>query len=172
LYEAGGQSWPDVNKISSFRNGLNSALRSRLAQQLILPRIYSEFLRICQQLSSKTAAPPYATAPKLASDPMDVSELTIGALTPGTTALTPVINMPPGVTTQIGAISSDLIVRPNYRQTGQCFRCGSSSHRVKDCLKSSSSTGKRVTIAAINDDSSIYDSDDSDGVGIERQAIN
>jgi hypothetical protein len=34
LYEAGGQAWPDVNKISNFRNGLNSALRSRLAQQL------------------------------------------------------------------------------------------------------------------------------------------
>ena len=32
LYEAGGQSWPDINNISSFRNGLNSALRSRLAQ--------------------------------------------------------------------------------------------------------------------------------------------
>jgi hypothetical protein len=31
LYEAGGQAWPDVNKISNFRNGLNSALRSRLA---------------------------------------------------------------------------------------------------------------------------------------------
>jgi hypothetical protein len=32
LYEAGGQSWPDVNKISSFRNGLNLSLCSRLAQ--------------------------------------------------------------------------------------------------------------------------------------------
>ncbi|PMD19346.1 hypothetical protein NA56DRAFT_575603, partial [Hyaloscypha hepaticicola] len=31
LYEAGGQSWPDINKISSFRNSLNSALRNRLA---------------------------------------------------------------------------------------------------------------------------------------------
>jgi hypothetical protein len=32
LYEANGQSWPDINKISSFCNGLNSAIRSRLAQ--------------------------------------------------------------------------------------------------------------------------------------------
>jgi hypothetical protein len=31
LYEANSQSWPDINKISSFRNGLNSAIRSRLA---------------------------------------------------------------------------------------------------------------------------------------------
>ncbi|PMD54354.1 uncharacterized protein K444DRAFT_699090 [Hyaloscypha bicolor E] len=45
LYEANGQSWPDINKISSFRNGLNSAIRSRLAQQLVLPRIYTDFLR-------------------------------------------------------------------------------------------------------------------------------
>jgi hypothetical protein len=32
LYEARGQDWPDVNKISMFRNGLNSMLRNRLAQ--------------------------------------------------------------------------------------------------------------------------------------------
>jgi len=87
LYEVDGQSWPDVNKISSFRNGLNSALRSRLAQQLVLPRVYAEFLRTCQQLSSKTAAPPYATAPKLASDLMDVSELTISIVTPAFTSI-------------------------------------------------------------------------------------
>jgi hypothetical protein len=116
-----------------------------------LLRIYAEFLRTCQLLSSKTAAPPYATAPKLASDLIDVSELTIGALTPA-------------VTTSIGAISLNLIICLNYRQTGQCFRCGSSSHRVKDYIVSSSS-GKRVTIAAINDDDSgsYSDSDDSRG---------
>jgi hypothetical protein len=146
LYEAGGQSWPDVNKISSFRNGLNSAIRSRLAQQLTLPRVYSEFLRTAQQLSSKTAAPPYATTPKIANDPMDVSELTIGAVTP--------------MTTLIGATSSNLIVRPNYRQSGQCFRCGSYEHQVKNCSL------PRVTIAAVDDndnDSRTYsDLDDSD----------
>ncbi|PMD15798.1 hypothetical protein NA56DRAFT_673598 [Hyaloscypha hepaticicola] len=54
LYEAGGQSWPDINKISSFRNSLNSTLRSRLAQQLNLPRTYIEFLRTAQQLSQVT----------------------------------------------------------------------------------------------------------------------
>ena len=91
LYEAGGQSWPDVNKISSFRNRLNSAIRSRLAQQLTLPRVYADFLRTVQQLASKTAAPPYQTAPKLANDPMDVSELTISALTPSL-APTPAIS--------------------------------------------------------------------------------
>jgi len=31
LYEARGQDWPDVNKISMFRNSLNSMLRNRLA---------------------------------------------------------------------------------------------------------------------------------------------
>jgi hypothetical protein len=48
LYEARGQDWPDVNKISTFRNGLNSTLRNRLAQQLNLPRKYSDFVRIVQ----------------------------------------------------------------------------------------------------------------------------
>jgi len=89
LYEAGGQSWNDVNKISSFRNGLNASIRSRLAQQLTLPRVYADFLRTVQQLASKAAAPPYATAPKFASDPMDVSELTINAITPAVTTSRP-----------------------------------------------------------------------------------
>jgi hypothetical protein len=154
LYEAGGQSWPDVNKISSFRNGLNSAIRSRLAQQLVLPRAYPEFLRTVQQLSSKTAAPPYETTPKITHDPMDIGELTISALTPA-----------------IGAVSPSS--RLDYRQTGQCFRCGSSSHRVKNCpINSSFSSGRKVTVAAVNDDDSgTYDSNDSDGVAIKRPEI-
>lgn len=46
LYEARGQAWPDVNKVSTFRKGLNSTIRSRLAQQLNLPRTYPQFLRV------------------------------------------------------------------------------------------------------------------------------
>ena len=77
LYEAGGGTWTDVNKIVSFRNGLNDAIRSRLQNQLNLPTTYPEYLRTVQQLASKTAAPPYAQAPKIAHphDPMDLNEL-------------------------------------------------------------------------------------------------
>jgi len=39
LYEAKGQNWPDVNKISTFRSGLNSIIRARLSQQLNHPPI-------------------------------------------------------------------------------------------------------------------------------------
>jgi hypothetical protein len=80
--------------------------------------------------------------------------------------------MPLGVTTQIGAISSDLIVRLNYQQTSQCFRCGSSSHRVKDYTISLSSS-KRVTIAAINNNNSgsYNNSNNSDSVAIERPGL-
>ena len=53
LYEARGQDWPDVNKISTFRNGLQPSLRNRLSQQLNLPRKYSEFIRIVQQLAGR-----------------------------------------------------------------------------------------------------------------------
>jgi hypothetical protein len=52
LYEANGQDWPDVAKISAFRKGLNTTLRNRLNQQLNLPRIYPDFLRVVQQLAS------------------------------------------------------------------------------------------------------------------------
>lgn len=51
LYEAKGQDWPDVTKISAFRKGLNNSLRSRLSQQLNLPRTYPEFIKIVQQLA-------------------------------------------------------------------------------------------------------------------------
>ncbi|KAJ5121186.1 uncharacterized protein N7515_009147 [Penicillium bovifimosum] len=51
LYEAQGQEWPDVTKISAFRKGLQSSIRNRLSQQLNLPRTYAEFLRVVQQLA-------------------------------------------------------------------------------------------------------------------------
>lgn len=54
LYEANGQSWPDTNKISIFRNSLNSHLRNRLSNQLSLPRTYPEFVRITQQLATRS----------------------------------------------------------------------------------------------------------------------
>jgi len=56
LYEAHGQNWPDVNKISIFRNGLNSTIRNRLAQQLTLPSTYSGFVRIIQQLAGRSSS--------------------------------------------------------------------------------------------------------------------
>ncbi len=46
LYKARGQDWPDINKISTFCNGLNSTLCNWLAQQLNLPRKYSDFVQI------------------------------------------------------------------------------------------------------------------------------
>ena len=54
LYEACSQDWPDINKIFMFRNGLNSTIRGRLNQQLNLPARYPEFVRIVQQLSSRS----------------------------------------------------------------------------------------------------------------------
>jgi hypothetical protein len=164
LYEAGGQSWPDVNKISSFRNGLNSSLRSRLAQQLVLPRIYSEFLRICQQLASKTAAPPYEHAPKIAhhsSDPMDVSELTIGSITSS-------FSSTPSV-----ALSTSKETRQLYRQTGRCIRCGSQEHHIKDCnLAPAKATPGKALIAAVNDDDSGTYSESDDRSVESRSDLN
>ena len=121
LYEAGGQAWPDANKISNFRNGLNSALRSRLAQQLTLPRVYDEFLRTAQQLSSKTAAPPYVQAPKIAHDPMDVSELIIGAFT--TFPYSPLPD--PLILPKMPARSTTLELRDDYEDSGSDFDNGS-----------------------------------------------
>ncbi|KAJ5145489.1 uncharacterized protein N7515_000053 [Penicillium bovifimosum] len=56
LYEARGQHWPDVTKISAFRKGLQATMRNRLTQQLNLPRTYPEFLKIARELLSLSLA--------------------------------------------------------------------------------------------------------------------
>jgi hypothetical protein len=81
LYEARGQNWPDVNKISTFRNGLSSTIRGRLSQQLNLPRSYSDFIRVVQQLAGKSSSFPQASTSgngsgNINSEPMDLNAVT------------------------------------------------------------------------------------------------
>jgi hypothetical protein len=86
LYEARGQDWPDINKISAFRNGLNSTLRNRLAQQLNLLNKYSDFVRIVQQLASRSSSSMPTPQPHVSStshgnghhhnEPMDLNAIT------------------------------------------------------------------------------------------------
>lgn len=82
LYEARGQNWPDVNKISTFRNGLSSTIRGRLSQQLNLPRSYPDFIRVVQQLAGRSLSSfPQASTPgngsgNYHSEPMDLNAIT------------------------------------------------------------------------------------------------
>jgi hypothetical protein len=106
LYEARGQNWPDVNKISTFRNGLNSIIRTRLSQQLNLPPTYPEFVRVVQQLAGKSLPQPQTNPTSgngsgYRGEPMD---------------------------TGIGAINS-ISISP------RCVRCHSYNHSVLDCPK-------------------------------------
>jgi hypothetical protein len=58
----------------------------------------------------------------------------------------------------------------DYRISGQCFRCGSHGHQVKNCLwppASTSGSGKRVIITAVNDDYSSIESNDDSGEDYE-----
>lgn len=97
LYEANRQNWPDINKISIFRNGLSSIIRNRLAQQLNLPRDYTNFIRIVQQLAGRGSGPVLALSPtpgigtgtsnaqqpfrqQRASDPIDVNNIELNTL--------------------------------------------------------------------------------------------
>jgi hypothetical protein len=162
LYEARGQEWPDVNKISTFRNGLSSTLRSRLAQQLNLPRTYAAFIRVAQQLAghsslSITPAQPLARSSNgngnHHGEPMDLNVVDIDSIR----------SIP-----RARSISPER--RQQYRAEGRCVRCGSQDHWVKDCLLRPFSPGPRkqlgpgparpgrVTIAALDDDA--YDNDD------------
>jgi hypothetical protein len=159
LYEARGQDWPDVNKISAFRNGLASSIRSRLAQQLSLPRDYSKFVRVVQQLSGHSVALPSSSAnhqPRPSytpassrpmhivqrGEPMDLSEISAIDL----------YDMSPQHKATNTARSTTPPQRQQLRREGKCVRCGGSSHWVSDCPAKSYSTGQKITIAAINDD--------------------
>ncbi|KAH6695981.1 hypothetical protein BKA61DRAFT_623661 [Leptodontidium sp. MPI-SDFR-AT-0119] len=165
LYEAKGHNWDDDRKISAFRFSLSSTIKNRLAQQLELPSSYPQFLRAVQKLSSRsgTLGPLNSThnpssRPHTASnappatgrygDPMDISNIGINS-----------INVPSHF------LSSELI-RQSYKDIGAYLRCGSFDHWLKDChesarpsanSRSAGTSGKKVTIATLDDD---YDSDD------------
>jgi hypothetical protein len=150
LYEARGQEWNDVNKISALRQGLSSTIRQRLAQQLNLPRTYTGFLQTVQLLAGRSSSTPHghthehiapairqSYTPKPDTDRMDLNTIDIGAITIGQQAR-----------------SSSPAERQRLRQEGKCVRCGSQDHWVKDCpIQPFSSSGKKMTIAALDDSS-------------------
>jgi hypothetical protein len=164
LYEARGQSWPDVNKISAFRNGLNSTIRGRLAQQLNLPRTYAEFTRVVQQLAGRSFASSSGPSSHLPSarngEPMDISTVDINTLSFAPKAI---IRRPRPASPIARSISPQC--REQYRIQGRCVRCGSGMHWVNDCplLPYSPNSRRKVTINALDDDvQSRYETDVSD----------
>jgi hypothetical protein len=164
LYEARGHKWSDDRKITAFRYGLSGTIKNRLAAQLELLTKYSRFLRVVQQLSSRSAfAPAVPTAPSVPSasapftrfarpsnarsDPMDLSTVDIGAID-----VSPPARVRPTSPT-----------RQTYRESGVCMRCGSYDHWLEECprparpssaSRSAGSSGKRVLVRAPD-----YDSD-------------
>jgi hypothetical protein len=129
LYEAKGHKWSDDRKIATFRYGLSSTIKNRLATQLELPNKYSRFLRVVQQLSSRSAVTPsllsntntlhHARPSNTRADPMDLSTLEIGAI--GT------INTPSSPSSS-RARSTSPAERQRRRSLGRCVRCGSQGH--------------------------------------------
>ena len=82
---------------------------------------------------------------------MDVSELTIGALTFDSPATS--------------ARSTSKELRQLYRQISRCVRCRSQEHYIKNCnlaptntVPSTSGSGEQVTITAVNEDNSSIES--------------
>jgi hypothetical protein len=162
LYEARGQDWPDVNKISTFRNGLSATIRNRLSQQLSLPRTYTEFVRIVQQLAGSSSSfqgngsshgrqnAPYSQSntQKPTEDAMDIGYINgIEVIQPSTSS-------------RARSVSPNQ--RNQLRKQGRCVRCGSADHWVAKCPLQPHKPGK-VTISAINDDYNGSDSSSEDG---------
>jgi hypothetical protein len=132
LYEARGQDWPDINKISTFQNGLNSTICSQLSQQLNLLRKYSDFVWVVQQLAGRSTAPSsslfYALQDKgsgynhnhnhyYSSKAMDIGNIEIaiiGGIQP--------------TSSPSRAQSISPTQHKQYRKEGRCIQCGSQDH--------------------------------------------
>ncbi len=147
LYEAKGQDWPDVNKISTFRNGLAPTIRNRLAQQLNLPGKYPDFIKVVQQLAGRSQAHGpngSGNSSNTHGEPMDTSvgAITIDAINVGAPISTP----------SRCARSISPQRREQYRTEGRCVRCGSHEHWVKSCPLQPYSSGKgKVATTADSD---------------------
>ena len=165
LYEASGQNWPDVNKISTFRNGLNSTIRSRLSQQLSLPRKYSDFVKVVQQLagrSSSSLVQSHSTSNNQHRElvPMDINALTIKTV-PINSIDTPSSQSSQSSSTRLCARSISPARREQYRLEGRCVRCGSHDHWVGSCplLPHKKQTAKRIPASDQGSDESDFDID-------------
>ena len=176
LYEARGHDWPDVNKISTFKNSLHPSIRSRLSQQLNLPRTYADFIKIVQQLASRSSgsipsAEQKTSQPYHKSDAIDLNQVEINTIqvrstTPPCARLTSRTITPPRArttsrfTSPQRARSTSPALRDQYRKASKCVRRGNKGHWVQNCPFDpyKASSGKKVTIAAISDDN--YNTDD------------
>ena len=147
LYEARGQDWPDVNKISTFRNGLNSTIRNRLAQQLNLPRKYPDFVRIVQQLAGRVSHA-HSSGNGNSHSHIDPMDTTAGAINVG--AIDVRSSSPPS---SLRARSISPQRREQYRAEGRCVRCGSLDHWVGICPLLSYTSGKGKVVKTPDDDS-------------------
>jgi hypothetical protein len=141
LYEARGQNWPDVNKISTFRNGLSSTIRSRLAQQLNLPRKYPDFVRVVQQLAGRTSQAPTSgnsngsgSGPGPGNHHYHGEPMEVGS-----------INAIHVSSPQQRARSISPTLRGQYRLQGRCVRCGSYDHWVHSCTLQPYASGEGQT---------------------------
>jgi hypothetical protein len=173
LYEARGQDWADVNKITVFRNGLSSALRGRLSHQLTLPADYPGFVRVVQQLAGRSFTSTTSSsfpsshhpAPK-ASDPMDVSTLQLHNLEveadKSSSARALALN---------GTRSPSPHQRRRWRVDGKCVRCGGTDHWVQDCPVPSRSFGKKLISQPYDSDSDseAYDDYYDENKGYQQQ---
>ena len=104
-----------------FRNSLSSTIRSRLYQQLNLPTSYSGFVRIVQQLASRS------------SSVLSNSQLNLYANSNPNRELEPIeintISLQPSL--RAWSISPARCLQ--YRQEGRCTRCGSHEHWITNC---------------------------------------
>lgn len=159
LYESRGQNWSDSQKISIFRNGLNSTIRSRLNQQLDLPQRYPDFIRIIQRLSSRSTVQSSSNSNgnsnyQRGSEPMDIGAIGINEIdipSRSTPRSTSPRSTPRSTSSPTGprARSISPACRAQYRSEGRCVRCGAHNHWVEDCLLQPFK--KQISMTALRD---------------------
>lgn len=141
-----------MNKISTFRNGLSTAIRNRLAQQLNLPRKYPDFVKVVQQLAGRSSHAPTSGNGNVShphGDPMDTSvgAISISAIDAGPSS--------PSHSPLRRARSISPARREQYRAEGRCVRCGSYEHWVNSCPLSPYTSGRGKAVTTPDDDSEL-----------------
>ena len=134
LYVARGQNWPDINKISIFRNGLNSTIRDRLSEQLNLPQRYPDFVRIVQQLASQSSSSTVQPSDD-GSETTDIGGIAINSINIPSPRFTPRSTPTQSTSSLTGSRARSIspACREQYRSEGRCLRCGSHDHWVRSC---------------------------------------
>lgn len=136
VYEAEASSWPDVTRVTTIHRGLRPSLRQPLEESndSLFSLSYNSYIELVQLHDRRLRRPQYQPPQKPVRnpDPPDTDPMQINALE---------ITVPTSPTLSRRSSSHSSSDRYEHRsENGLCYYCGSNSHWIADCPRSSSSS--------------------------------